>query len=281
MKRILTILVVMAMIFVSPAFGAWDSALPAGTSDPSDIDTEVGANNTALQSLLDDLAGWADLQVDRTNATTVAVTADQLVLRGSSDLAARFETVSESIAITTDGASGLDTGAEQASKWYYVWIIAKDDGTINGLLSLSATAPTMPANYNDKALVSAVYNDSSSNFVDFLQSSHHYEYNTWRSMASGVAAAWESVDTANFVPSELSNVAFGSLIGFCGNIQVTNNNSVAADGNTIAPNKIIVAISDTGGAYWRLHLLTADTLYWSGWASANLYCGGFEITKLS
>lgn len=38
------------------------------------------------------------------------------------------------IDVTASGAGGLDTGSEGASRWYEAYAIAKDDGTLNGLL---------------------------------------------------------------------------------------------------------------------------------------------------
>jgi len=50
-------------------------------------------------------------------------------------------------------AGGLDTGAVGNSD-YYIWLIARSDtGIVDALFSLSATAPSMPANYDFKRLI--------------------------------------------------------------------------------------------------------------------------------
>jgi hypothetical protein len=50
-------------------------------------------------------------------------------------------------------AGGLDTGAVGNSD-YYIWLIKRSDtGVVDALYSLSATAPTMPANYDYKRLI--------------------------------------------------------------------------------------------------------------------------------
>lgn len=57
------------------------------------------------------------------------------------------------------GASGglLDTGAV-ANAWYYVFLIKRTDtGVVDVLASLSATAPTMPANYTEKRRIGAIF----------------------------------------------------------------------------------------------------------------------------
>lgn len=75
-------------------------------------------------------------------------------------------------AITSSGANGLDTGAEAASTFYYVWGIGKSDGTFALLLSTSASSPTMPTGYTFKRLLWGVANNGSSNFVGF---EHHHD----------------------------------------------------------------------------------------------------------
>jgi hypothetical protein len=51
------------------------------------------------------------------------------------------------------GQGGLDTGSV-ADADYFIWLIQRaDTGVVDVLFSLSATAPTMPANYNFKRLI--------------------------------------------------------------------------------------------------------------------------------
>jgi hypothetical protein len=52
---------------------------------------------------------------------------------------------------------GLDTGTVAATSWYYVWLIRRSDtGAVDALFSLSPTAPTMPANYDQRRRIGAV-----------------------------------------------------------------------------------------------------------------------------
>jgi hypothetical protein len=67
------------------------------------------------------------------------------------------------------GNGGLDTGAVGAASWYSVWIIKRPDtGVTDILFSLSATAPTMPANYTLKRRI-GWFKTASSNIVTFQQ----------------------------------------------------------------------------------------------------------------
>lgn len=73
--------------------------------------------------------------------------------------------------ITVSGANGLDTGAEAASTWYAVHVIADSSGVnpAASLLSLSGTAPTLPSGYDVFRRLGWVRNDAGSNFIDFIQ----------------------------------------------------------------------------------------------------------------
>lgn len=69
---------------------------------------------------------------------------------------------------TTNGA--LDTGTIAASTWYHVHLIRKDsDGSIDALLSLSATAPTMPSGYTARRRLGSIFTNASSQVTSFLQ----------------------------------------------------------------------------------------------------------------
>jgi len=232
------------------------------------------------------LGSFKNLKVVYSSATTVTVTADELHLEDANNVKQIIRSVNESIAITTSGASGLDTGSEGSSRWYYIWIIRKSsDGTVNGLLSESSTSPNLPSGYDQFALVSAVRNDGSSNFVSFTQYGRKYCYTTWQTMASGNAGlgSWTSVDTTAFVPSALSVFAFGYASDNANPIAVTNINSApVASGTTVG--QVVRGGDDIylHSFRWELDILTANTLYWaSNGASAVLYIHGFEITSLT
>lgn len=278
MKKKLSFILALILALSPTSFAAWDKTKPAGSDLISDIDTLVVANNTALESTLSGLRGWVNLKASRTNATTVAVTADQLYLQGTATIPMRLTSVSESIAITTSGAGGLDTGAE-GNKWYYIWIIAKADGTVDGLLSASSSSPTMPATYVFKALVSAVHN-TAGDFLDFKQTGRDYDYGSSPIITSGnTGASWVSVDMTEIVPSGLSDLAKGtaflSVLGY-----LTNDSSVATTTN-VDRQKIGNNASSSDMSYWEFKMLTASTLYvYSTDAATKFYCSGFTLNKL-
>jgi len=91
------------------------------------------------------------LMVQTTSGTAITVTADQLVLAATT-AALTLSTVSVTISTATSGANGLDTGSIANNTWYSVWVIYNGTTTA-GLLSTSATAPTLPVGYTYQARV--------------------------------------------------------------------------------------------------------------------------------
>lgn len=77
------------------------------------------------------------------------------------------------------GNGGLDTGSIDASKAYAVWLIKRSDtGVVDALLSLSGTAPTMPAGYDLKRRVGWITTDSSANIFRFKQRGDRFDFVT-------------------------------------------------------------------------------------------------------
>lgn len=67
-------------------------------------------------------------------------------------------------------AGSLDTGAIANTTWYHVYIIQRSDtGVVDILISLSATAPTMPTNYDRKRRIGSMLTNGSAQWVKFTQ----------------------------------------------------------------------------------------------------------------
>lgn len=168
--------------------------------------TDPDSDITTLFKLPTTIA--VNLSVSCNSDTVVGSSCDEIILSNSSLQKVRL--VSPSIAtadITTSGLGGLDTGAEAGNTWYYIWIIY--NGTLTScLLSASSTAPTMPSGYTYKALVGAVRNNGSSNFLRFQQQGAHVMYrNTlpdvkaFGAVASGTVAVAGQSGTASVPPT--------------------------------------------------------------------------------
>lgn len=68
------------------------------------------------------------------------------------------------------GNGGLDTGAIGANTWYAIYAIKKDsDGSFDGLISTSATAPTMPAGYTYFRRIGFARTNGSSQWTAYFQ----------------------------------------------------------------------------------------------------------------
>jgi hypothetical protein len=66
------------------------------------------------------------------------------------------------------GNGGLDTGAVTNAR-YYIWLIRRPDtGVVDALFSLSNTAPTMPANYTQRALIGSLNRQAGNNNALYL-----------------------------------------------------------------------------------------------------------------
>ncbi len=117
------------------------------------------------------LASGARLARSSITTVTIGTAALQSHARDTTRVFTISWTGTLSAVITAAGAGGLDTGAEAASTWYAVHVIG-DTSRVNAtaaLLSLSATAPTLPAGYDVFRRLGWVRNDAGSNFIDFIQ----------------------------------------------------------------------------------------------------------------
>lgn len=227
---------------------------------------------------------YRNLKLTRASASTVTITADEIFVQDSSGYAFRKASLNVTVDITASGANGLDTGSEGSSRWYYIWVIRKSaDGTTACLLSESSSAPTMPSGYDQKALISAVYNDGSSNFIPFIQEGTDYNYTPHREIYTGNLGmgSWTSKDMAPFVPSALSTRPVIGLMGGSANYSaVSNINTAGLTTNVSSPNRW-GAGDNQNGDYCEVNIITANTLYFASTDVGNAaYCAGFKINKL-
>ena len=153
-----------------------------------------------------------------TNAL-VSVTADQLMV-GSGTNCLSLSAVNLTINTATVGINGLDAGVLAASTWYSVWGITNGI-TIAGLLSLSETAPTLPAGYSHAARVSWIKTDGTANKypLSFVQAGIAARYKVAAGsnipnlpiLVSGVQGSltvptWATVAIGAFVPPTASKL---------------------------------------------------------------------------
>lgn len=130
---------------------------PDGPTDPTNIDEAI--NQLAYSKGQGHIIGY---EVDALTTTNIVIQPGECVSDDYTSLL--VENTSIGVATGTSGTGGLDTGTIGPSSWYYVFVIynPSTDNT-NGLMSLSATSPTMPSGYTKKRRVGAVKTDSSNN----------------------------------------------------------------------------------------------------------------------
>ena len=110
-----------------------------------------------------------NLAINSDGLHTITITADGIIVQDPSNVSQALRNVNTTIVSTNSGAGGLDTGSMASSTWYYIWAIAKADGTTAAMLSLSSTAPTMPTGYTYKSLIGTALNQPSANLMYFKQ----------------------------------------------------------------------------------------------------------------
>lgn len=207
----------------------------------------------------DGLAGAASAlkaSASGTNAT-VNVSADAICVKDSAGRQKVLGPVALAINSAAVGVNGLDTGALAASTWYSVWVIWNSNTTA-GLLSLSTTAPTLPAGYTHKARVGWIRTDATANKfpLGFIQAGRRVQYRVAAGsnvpslpvMASGVQGnpthppAFVAVGTAAVVPPTAGLVSL-SLFGYIANTSVI-----------AAPNASHYGVTSTAGLASPLHI---------------------------
>lgn len=154
------------------------------------------------------IAPHENLVIYRGSATQITITADSAVLKNASGFYRRFTTFSTSIDITVSGAAGLDTGAEANSTWYYIWLLAKTDGTKTAVLSTSATAPTLPSGYTYYGRMGAVYNNGSGDLVEFRQLGNRVTLSVQSPLSDGTATTFTAVNLSAICPPIATAVQF-------------------------------------------------------------------------
>jgi hypothetical protein len=166
---------------------------------------------------------YRNLKVSISTASQAVITADALTVEDTNGNSVRLRNVNVTADISVAGANGLDTGSEAASAWYYGWV-AWNGTTAIGLISASTTAPTLPAGYTHRTLVTAMRNDASSNFWRMLQYGRRAQILIGTNptippaMASGSQGntdtpTYVAVSVANFVPPIATVGWFGSYKG--------------------------------------------------------------------
>jgi len=101
---------------------------------------------------------------------TIGTTSEESDARDSTDVLTMRWTGTLTASLASSGAAGLDTGTEAANTLYHVFVIGDTSGvnTPRAMISLSATAPTMPTGWDVFRRLGSIRNEGL-NLLDFTQ----------------------------------------------------------------------------------------------------------------
>lgn len=274
----------------------------SGVAIPTSVSAQIYGDGTDIfssqsgASSTDGIAGSAsNLKASATGlSATVTVTADSVCLKNVGNQQVVVNSISVTPSLSASGANGLDTGASVASTWYSVWIIWNGTTTA-GLLSLSATSPTMPVGYTHKARVGWIRTDGTANKypLSFIQRGNRVQYVvaagsnlTARPIAaSGVAGniatpTYVAVAVGSYVPPTAFSIqgTATQVVNTNSAVIVSPNNSYGGSGSTTNPPYISAHAGSAGSSGTSFDMILESTnIYWAAnFAGSNLTISGWE-----
>lgn len=261
-------------------------------STANNVLTSVGGTWASQSIGVAPEGAYKNLKVQVTADTTIAVTADRLVVGTATSIWRTISTINVTISTAASGANGLDTGAMANSTWYAVWVIYNPTtDTIAGLISTSSTTPTLPSGYTYRARVGWVRYATAA-LARTLQYGNRVQYVVTTGsqtpnlpiMASGSAGSttvptWVAVAWANYAPSTISVLlAVAGSANIAGQVNVAPNNSYGGNASTSNP----PMYQTNGSNYAYAPTISCDmtpessNVYWaSNAAQGFLLCRGW------
>jgi hypothetical protein len=218
--------------------------------------------------------------------TKIDVTAGSLAVSDGTSTV-NLSNVSVTIDGTVIGANGIDAGALAATTWYYVFVIYNSSSlTTAGLISLSATVPTLPAGYTFMSRVGAMRTDGAAHFLRTLQYGRTARYTSppLPQMSTGAAGdvtipTWVAVSVASYVPPTATMIAlFATIQGTNSVIIAAPNPNYGNDVSTANPAPYVTfANTNTRPGYLVEFLLESGNVYWANSGTTPiLICAGWE-----
>lgn len=217
------------------------------------------AQTTAADASTDGIAGsFSNLKASATGTNAiVTVAADSVCVKNATGQQRVLNALALAINSASVGVNGLDVGVLAASTWYSTWVIFNPTTQVSaGLLSLSSTAPTMPAGFTHLARVGWIRTDASANKfpLAFTQAGRNVQHvvaagtnvTDFRQMASGSTGSTTlvAVSVGAFVPPTATRIrCFG---------QCTFSSAGAGVGiapSTASPRPIASILSGSGAQY--------------------------------
>lgn len=250
---------------------------------------ELVRNKTAIQG------GFKNLKIVAPDGTTApVVTADQVTVEDAGGRAMRLSSLNVTMNLGTTGAGGLDAGGITAAKMYFIWAIAKEDGTQSALASLSSTAPSpMPTNYTMMARIGTVVTkQGAGTLLGTVQYGRSVQYVQPQLISSGAqgsysatAPTWSSKTVAAnagasaFVPLTASQIV---LLLQCNLGSGTSANTYAAPNGSYGgyqsanPPPLVAGLANGATAFGPLTLEATTIQFVGGGSASAVYCLGWS-----
>ena len=195
------------------------------------------------------------------------------------------QSYSQTLNTATSGAGGLDTGSLAASTWYYVYAIYNPATTTPGvLMSLSATAPTLPSGYTFSSLIGTVYSDGSSHLAAFKQVGNRISFPKINVLSTTtVQSSWTSLSIASAVPPNAKTC--NGILATTGGT-ASQNVFIAADASGTGEQQFESAGSGStsSGTFAAFSIISPQTVYYiandgagSGTANFSIFVSSYTI----
>lgn len=219
-----------------------------------------------------------------TPTTQIDVDADNSIICNTTGYCIKTGAVNLTINAATTGANGLDAGSLANNTWYYIYIISNGTTTA-GLMSTSATAPTMPTGYVYKYKVGARRTAGAATFTRVKQVGNRAQYVVVAAsttpnlpiMANGSSGSiavptWTSVSTSNYVPTTAVRILGATESTSSTSTMVAPNNSY---GNSTSGSNPPYAVSSYAAACNNCDVsfdmvLESTNIFWASNGAGNL-----------
>lgn len=247
--------------------------------------------NAVIQSVsgaTSPLCGATALKITNSGVTPntiINMSAGQAVMQTTSGVTINRSNVSlTAINISTGNATstanGMDGEAPGTSNWLYIYMI--DNGAAPaGLVSLSATAPTLPSGYTYKCRLGAVRVDGSGNLLRTIQLGSNARYQVTAAnqpiIANGSGIPGNTAfSVSTFVPTTATSIVLISFqICTNGTVVVSPNNSYSSSGSFgVEPYPPFGTTSNAVSSYQTFELLLESTNIYVGTAAT---CSSFVL----
>jgi len=201
--------------------------------------------------------------------TKIDVTAVSALLTSSNGYGILALSPSFTINAAVTGANGMDAGGLVASSEFHIYMIF-NGSTVAGLLSASATSPTLPTGYNYPVRIGAIRTDGSGNIRPFSQRGRKTNLvatGAPLAVASVAAGAWTAIAWNTLIPSTATEIA---LQGYAAAGYTTS----ASPNNTVSTSYPPFAAANGGFSMGSL-VLEGSNLYYGLTNFGNLNCTGW------